>query len=75
MARILPKRSAVAGTVPTTGDLVDHELAVNTADRRMFMRAGAAIVEIGNLRHFDGGDAASTYTTANMTFDGGSASG
>lgn len=46
MARLLPKRSATPGAVPTTSDLVDHELAVNTADRRVYMREGASIVEI-----------------------------
>lgn len=46
MARLLPKRSSTPGAVPTTSDLVDHELAVNTADRRVFMRAGADVVEI-----------------------------
>lgn len=46
MARLLPKRSSTPGAVPTTSDLVDHELAVNTADRKIFMRAGAEVLEL-----------------------------
>jgi hypothetical protein len=35
---ILPKRSHSAATVPTTSDLVAGELAVNTADTKIYMR-------------------------------------
>lgn len=44
------KRSAVAGKVPTTGDVQLGELAVNTFDGRLFTRRDngtASIVEIG----------------------------
>lgn len=49
MANILkPKRSNVPGAVPTTTNLADGEIAVNTSDRRIFVRVGAAIVEVAN---------------------------
>lgn len=43
-----PKKSTTAGAVPTTANLADGEMAVNTADRRIFVRVGAAIVELFN---------------------------
>jgi len=42
------KRSTVASTVPTTSDLADGEVAVNTADRKVYVRNGASIVEVAN---------------------------
>lgn len=49
MANILkPKRSNVAGATPTTAQLADGEMAVNTADRKFFVRVGAAIVEFAS---------------------------
>ena len=44
------KRSAVAGKVPTTGDLQLGELALNTFDGKLYTRkdnGAASIVEIG----------------------------
>ena len=35
---ILPKRAHDAGNVPDTGDLIAGELAVNTADTKIYMR-------------------------------------
>ena len=49
MANIFkPKRSNVASSVPTTSNLADGELAVNSADKKIFLRDGASIVEIAN---------------------------
>ena len=44
---LLPKRSAVASKVPTTAQLVANEIAVNTADRKIYIHNGAAVVQIG----------------------------
>ena len=44
---ILIKRSSTPGAVPTTGDLSTGELAINTADKRLFTNNSGTIVEIG----------------------------
>lgn len=44
--RIRPKRSSVTGAVPTTTDLIDGEMAVNTTDRKLFVRAGLTVVDM-----------------------------
>ena len=46
--KIVTKNSSTASAVPTTGDLVQGELAVNVADKRLFTEDNAgAIVELG----------------------------
>jgi hypothetical protein len=42
-----PKRSGTASSVPTTSNLADGELAVNSADRIIYLREGASIIPIG----------------------------
>jgi hypothetical protein len=49
---IKPRRSGTASSVPTTAQLADGELAVNTADKIIYMRAGASIVALSS--GFDG---------------------
>lgn len=44
-----PKRSNTASSVPTTGQLADGELAVNTVDKKIFVRDGASVVEVANF--------------------------
>ena len=45
---IKPKRSESAGSNPTTSDIVVGELAVNTADKQIFIRdSGDNIVQLG----------------------------
>lgn len=49
MATIIKlKRSTVSSTIPTTSDLADGEVAVNIADRKLYIRNGASIVEVAN---------------------------
>jgi len=49
MANIFkPKRSSTSSSVPTTGQLADGELAVNSADKIIYLRDGSNIVEIAN---------------------------
>ena len=44
-----PKRSNTASSVPTTSDIVDGELAVNSADQKIYIRDGGTIVEVANV--------------------------
>ena len=46
--RIKLKRSTTAATVPTTSNLEDGEVAVNIADRKIYVRNGASVVEVAN---------------------------
>jgi hypothetical protein len=49
MANIFkPKRSNIASSIPTTSNLVDGEMAVNSADKKIYLRDGSEIVEIAN---------------------------
>ena len=50
MANIFkPKRSNVTLSIPTLLDLSDGELAVNSADKKIFLRDGGSVVEIANF--------------------------
>jgi hypothetical protein len=63
MATIVTKNSSTASAVPTTSDLVQGELAVNVADKRIFTEnASTQIVELGTNP--------STITTATATVTG-----
>ena len=46
---IKPKRSNTSAAIPTTSDLDDGELAVNTADNKIYMRVGGTVKIIANL--------------------------
>ena len=50
-----PKRSSTASSVPTTSDLADGELAVNSSDQKIYLRSGSNIVEVGNVSSDSGG--------------------
>ena len=52
------KRSNISGSVPTTVNLADGEVAVNTEDQKIYARDGSSIIEIAN---------ASTIKLANFT--------
>lgn len=43
---IKPKRSAVAGNVPTTAQIGQYEIAMNTADKKIFTSNGTNIIQI-----------------------------
>ena len=59
-ARIVPKKSSTAGEAPVAGDLVIAELAINTADGKIYTKhSDNSVVEIG------GGGSAATYTVNN----------
>jgi hypothetical protein len=46
---IKPKRSNTSASIPTTSDLADGEMAVNTADNKIYMRVGGTVKIIANL--------------------------
>ena len=49
MANVIkPKRSSTSSSVPTTSDLADGEIAVNTADQKIYMRSGSNIVTVAD---------------------------
>jgi len=76
------KQSAVAARVPTTGDLVLGELALNTYDGKLYAKKDngtASIIEIGaggggGSPNLDGGLANSAYSAA-QNITGGNALG
>ena len=41
------KRSNVAGNTPTTSNIVEGELALNTADHKLYSRGGGTVFEVG----------------------------
>ena len=43
-----PKRSNSPGVVPTTANLADGEMAVNSADKIIYLRDGSNIIEVAN---------------------------
>jgi len=48
MANIFkPKRSNISSSIPTISNLDDGEMAVNSADRIIYLREGATIIPIG----------------------------
>jgi hypothetical protein len=48
--RIKLKRSTTAAVVPTTSNLVDGEVAVNIADRKIYVNNSGTIVEVANQK-------------------------
>jgi hypothetical protein len=46
--RIKLKRSTTAAAVPTTSNLLDGEVAVNIADKKIYVRDGSNIIEVAN---------------------------
>jgi len=42
------KKSETASSVPTTSDLQVGEIAVNTADKKIYVRASTGVVEVAN---------------------------
>ena len=62
--RIKLKRSSTAAAAPTTSTLLDGEVAVNTADRKIYVRDGSNIVEVANAE-----PAVGEITTAMLNAD------
>ena len=65
MATVLKlKRSTVADRVPTTSDLVDGEVAINIADKKIYVNNGGTIVEVANMDGAAGTPGSFTTLTA-----------
>lgn len=48
MANIIkPKRSSTLGKVPTTSDIVDGEIAINSADKKIYTNKAGTITQVG----------------------------
>jgi len=66
LAQILPKRSSVRGSVPDTSDLAAGEIAINSADAKLYVRdASNNIVTLatGNADSYT----TNTYTNGVLT--------
>ena len=66
MAKILPKRSSVRGTVPDTSDLNAGEIAINTADAKLYVRGASnniVTLATGNADSYT----TNTYTNGVLT--------
>jgi hypothetical protein len=54
MANIFkPKRSNTGSSIPTISNLIDGELAVNSADKKIYLRDGLSVIEISNYTNPD----------------------
>lgn len=66
MAKILPKRSSVRGTVPETSDLAAGEIAINSADAKLYVRGASnniVTLATGNADSYT----ENTYTSGVLT--------
>ena len=64
---IKPKRSSVAGKVPTTSDIVSGEIAINSTDLKFYTNNGTSVVQIGAGVLSSLGDTTITTPSANQT--------
>ena len=68
MANIIkPKRSTVAGKVPTTSDIVNGEIAINSTDQKVYTNAGGTVTQIGAGKLSALGDVTITTPTNGQT--------
>ena len=58
------KRSTTADNVPTTSDLVDGEVGINLADKKIYVNNGGTIVEVANADGSAGNAGSFTTLTA-----------
>ena len=66
MAKILPKRSSVRGLVPDTTDLAVNEIAINSADAKLYVRGASnniVTLATGNADSYT----TNTYTNGVLT--------
>ena len=64
------KKSETASSVPTTSDLAVGEVAVNTADKKIYVRASTGVVEVGNNTAEALSEFVYTATASQTTFSG-----
>ncbi|MDB4351134.1 hypothetical protein OAA34_00310 [bacterium] len=58
---IKPKRSDTALSAPTTSDLAEGEIALNTADQIIYTRTASGIVKVANF--YDPADSSGSFPT------------
>jgi hypothetical protein len=66
LAKILPKRSSVRGSVPDTSDLAAGEIAINSADAKLYVRGASnniVTLATGNADSYT----TNTYTNGVLT--------
>jgi hypothetical protein len=66
LAKILPKRSSVRGTIPDTSDLDAGEIAINSADAKLYVRGASnniVTLATGNADSYT----TNTYTSGVLT--------
>ena len=64
--RIKLKRSTTATVVPTLSNLVDGEVALNIADKKLYARNGSNIIEVANQKP-NTGEVTTTMLAADIT--------
>ena len=64
--RIKLKRSTTAAAVPTTSNLVDGEIALNIADKKLYARNGTNIIEVANQKP-NTGEVVTTMLSTDIT--------
>ena len=64
--RIKLKRSTTAAAVPTTSNLVDGEIALNIADKKLYARNGSNIIEVANQKP-NTGEVVTTMLSTDIT--------
>lgn len=69
---IKPKRSAVANTPPTTANIQQYEIAINTADKKIYTRDGAdniLVIGAGNVSGLADVAVSSPANGQNLTYN------
>jgi hypothetical protein len=73
MANIFkPKRSNTGSSIPTISNLIDGELAVNSADKKIYLRDGSSVIEISNYTNPDSflrSDVSDVKTSGDLRFN------
>ena len=64
--RIKLKRSTTAAAVPPTSNLVDGEIALNIADKKLYARNGSNIIEVANQKP-NTGEVTTTMFSTDLT--------
>lgn len=62
-----PKRSSVAGNIPTTSNLVSGEMGVNMADQKIYINNGTSVVQVGSGKLSGLGDVTLTSLASGQT--------
>lgn len=69
----LPKRRSANATAPTTADLVDGEVAINSASKTIYQRIGSSIIAVANYFGGTWADLTGTVPTFNQNTTGSAA--